>query len=164
MAVTDSSAFKVSVQVSLPLHAPPQFTKYEFGFAVVVSVTWVPAVNVAVQVLPQLIPDGVLLTVPLPLPANVIVSVAMVELNVAVIDVFAFIVTVHVPVPLHEAPDHPPNTEFVPGLAVSVTCVPAAKLTLQAVPQLIPAVELVTVPVPAPAGTTINENVPLALV
>ena len=61
----------------------------------------------------------------------------------------------HVPVPVH-APVQPAKTEFVPGLAVSVTGVPTGKLALQVDPQLIPAGVLVTVPVPLPESVTVS--------
>jgi hypothetical protein len=126
-------------------------------------VTCVPGVKVAVHVAPQVIPDGLLLTVPLPLPARVTVNVATVRLNVAVTDVFADSFTVQGPVPLHVPPDHPPNTELVPAVAVSVTVVPLLKLALQAVPQLIPAGLLVIVPVPLPAGTIVKVSMATAI-
>lgn len=46
-----------------------------------------------------------------------------------------------------------------PGAAVadSTTPVPWSKLVVQVVPQLIPAGELVIVPVPAPVGVMVNE-------
>jgi hypothetical protein len=46
-------------------------------------------------------------------------------LNVAVTDMFEFMVTVQVPVP-EQAPDQPANVEPVFGVAVNVTTVPAA--------------------------------------
>ena len=70
-------------------------------------------------------------------------------MNVAVIKVLVVIFNVHVGVPVH-APDHPANTEPVPGVAVSVTGVPLANVALHAVPQLMPDGLLVTVPVPVP--------------
>ncbi len=64
----------VSVQALVPLQAPLQPAKYEPLVGASVSLTTVPAANEAVQVGEQEIPAGLLVTVPLPLPANVIVS------------------------------------------------------------------------------------------
>src|SRR5205823_174329 len=59
-----------------------------------------------------------------------------------------FIVTVHVaPVPPH-APPQPPKLWPLAGVAVRLTCVPPAKLALHVAGQLMPAGELVTVPLP----------------
>ena len=77
-----------------------------------------------------------------------------VALNVAVTLVFAVTVMLHVLVPLH-APDHPPNCELVPALAVSVTAVPLGNVPLHVCPQLIPAGLLVTLPLPPPAFVTV---------
>jgi hypothetical protein len=71
------------------------------------------------------------------------------ELNVAVTDVAAVIERVHVDVPV-QAPDQPANLEPVAGVAVSLTCVPVGKPSVHVAPQLIPAGELVIVPVPVP--------------
>ena len=68
VAVTDCAALIVTVQVPVPLHAPPQPAKLEPEVAEAVSVTLVPCVKLAVQVVPQLIPAGLELTVPAPLP------------------------------------------------------------------------------------------------
>ena len=63
--------------------------------------------------------------------------------------------TVQVAVPVH-APDHPAKEDPVPGVAVSVTDVELEKLALHVVPQLMPAGELETVPVPVPLVTTVS--------
>jgi hypothetical protein len=62
-------------------------------------------------------------------------------------------VTLQLPVPL-QAPLQPVKVEPLAGLALSATAVPAAKLALQADPQLIPLGLLVTVPLPVPALAT----------
>lgn len=61
---------QVVVPVQAPLH-PPNFAPL---VGVAVRVTEVPLENMALQVLPQLIPAGLLVTVPVPLPERVTVS------------------------------------------------------------------------------------------
>jgi hypothetical protein len=70
-------------------------------------------------------------------------------LNVADTVVFAFIVTLQAPVPLHP-PAHPPNVDVDPGASVSVTTVPAGNVPWHVVPQLTPAGLLVMMPPPVP--------------
>src|SRR2546421_10312 len=55
-----------------------------------------------------------------------------------------------------QAPLQPVNVEPAAGVAVSVTTVPSASAAEQVAPQAIAAGELVTVPLPAPAGLTVN--------
>ncbi|TML06758.1 MAG: hypothetical protein E6G38_09775 [Actinobacteria bacterium] len=64
-----------NVQVVVPLQAPLQPAKVELPPGVAVSVTLVPESKSAAQVVPQLIPPALLVTVPLPPPAFAIVSV-----------------------------------------------------------------------------------------
>ena len=64
-----------TTQEPVPLQAPDQPAKVEPESAVAVRVTFVFFVKLAVQVAPQLIPAGELVTVPVPLPAFVTVSV-----------------------------------------------------------------------------------------
>ena len=65
LAVTDVLAFIVNVQVvAVPLHAPLQPAKTPLPVVVTFSVTALPLVHAALQVVPQLIPTGVLVTVP----------------------------------------------------------------------------------------------------
>src|SRR5512146_1816806 len=71
VAVTDASAFMVKVQAPVPVQAPLQPVNDDPEAAVWVRVTAVPGANDAEQVVPQLMPAGVLATVPLPLPAKV---------------------------------------------------------------------------------------------
>ena len=61
----------VVVQLPVPLHAPPHPVKVDPVVAVAVRVTLVPEVTVALQVLPQVIPAGLEVTVPVPVPALV---------------------------------------------------------------------------------------------
>src|SRR5438552_4662390 len=99
-------------------------------------------------------PAGELVTVPLPVPAGVTVRVKVCTVKVAVTVVAAETVTTHVPVPEH--PLQPVKVEPAAGVAVSVTAVPLEKLAEQVAPQLIPAGELVTVPLPVPALLTVS--------
>src|SRR6202021_1522813 len=96
------------------------------------------------QVVPQLIPEGELVTVPLPVSLT---ESAKACANVAVTVSAPFMATTQLPVPLH-APLQPLKIESLAGAAVSVTCVPPTKLPAHVEPQLIPEGELVTVPLP----------------
>jgi hypothetical protein len=74
-AVTLRAAVMETVQlVAVPLHAPPQLANVEPLAAVAVSVTDVPLLKLALQVEPQLMPDGEEAIVPLPLPLLVTAS------------------------------------------------------------------------------------------
>jgi len=156
VAVADLGAFIVTEQVPVPVQAPLQPAKVELDAGVAVKVTEVPLVKVAEQVVGQLIPDGLLATVPVPVPALVTARVKACVLNVAVTDLAAFIVTVQVPVPEHPPPLQPANTEPLAALAVRVTEVPLLNDAEQVLPQLIPAGLLVTVPLPAPDLFTVR--------
>jgi len=60
------------------------------------------------------------------------------------------IVTVQVPVPVHPPPLQPVKVEPLSAVADKVTAVSGLNCALQVEPQLIPAGELITVPLPAP--------------
>jgi hypothetical protein len=81
--------------------------------------------------------------------------VPVLVLNVAVTEVLLDAVMLQLSVP-EQPPDQPANVEPVPADAVSVIAVPGAKLALQVCPQVIPAGELLTVPDPVPALTTLT--------
>jgi hypothetical protein len=72
-----------------------------------------------------LIPDGDDVTVPVPAPDFVIVRVYF-GLNVAVTLLFESIVIITIELESVTSPDHPPNTDDEPGVAVNVTLVPNA--------------------------------------
>lgn len=161
VAVTEVFVVKVSTQVAVvPEHAPPQPANVELGPAAAVRVTFASRVKFALQVVPQLIPAGLLVTVPVPVPARATVKangggVTVLGLNIAVTVVVAVRSTVHVPVP-EQAPCHPANTEFDPGVAVRVTSVCVGNSAEQTLPQLMPEGVLLTVPPPVPPTFTIN--------
>src|SRR5437879_12916257 len=104
-------------------------------------------------------PGGGLVTVPLPAPALETVSVKVWRVKVAVTVVAAETVTTHDPVPEQPPPLQPLKIEPAAGVAVSVTAVPLVKLAEQVAPQSMPAGELVTVPLPVPAGVTVRVKV-----
>ena len=68
-------------------------------------------------------------------------------------------VTVQAPVPVQPPPLQPLKVEPVAGVAVRVTVLPLVKLTEHVVPQVIPAGELVTVPLPVPVLLTVSVRV-----
>ena len=79
VAVTERAALSVSVQLPVPEQAPDQPANLEREAAAAVSVIEVPCGRVCAQVEPQLIPAGLEVTVPVPLPAFVSVSVLSVS-------------------------------------------------------------------------------------
>ena len=131
VAVTGVFVESVTVHVPVPVHAPPlhpeKVALLPTGLAV--SLTAVPALKPAEQLLPHEMPAGELVTVPLPVPFFVTVSVncwAGCVLKVAVTVVLAFSVTVQSPVPLQTPPLQPAKTDPFTGAALSVTVVTLA--------------------------------------
>ena len=70
--------------------------------------------------MPQSMPEGVLVTVPTPVPAVVTVRTKL-GVNVAVTTVAAVRVTVQGPVPVQAPPLQPVKTDPAAGVAVRVT-------------------------------------------
>ena len=115
------------------------------------------------QLVPQSIPAGLLTMRPVAAPLDVIWLTTRVvnvypdvTLNVAVQVVVAVIVTEPVEQPV---PDQPAKVEPEAGVAVKVTAAPLLKVVEQVLPQLMPAGELVTVPLPVPALATVRLTV-----
>ena len=71
VAVTEVLPEGVKLHAAVPLQAPDHPENIEFPVAAAVSVTAVPVAKVALQVWPQLMPVGLLLTVPAPVPEAV---------------------------------------------------------------------------------------------
>src|SRR5580693_1752950 len=65
-ADTLAAAFIVTTQLPVPLHTPPQPLKIAPWAGVAVRVTWVPLKKLELHVAPQAMPEGELVTVPLP--------------------------------------------------------------------------------------------------
>jgi hypothetical protein len=75
VAVTDRTSLKVTLQtVAAPLQAPPQPLKRALAPGAAVKVTMVPLVKVVEQLAAQLIPAGLLVTVPAAEPRTVTLS------------------------------------------------------------------------------------------
>jgi hypothetical protein len=100
--------------------------------------------------LPQLIPAGLLVTVPLPDLTRF--SVAVSSLNVAVQDLLAPMV--RTPSKQSVSPLHPAKIDPEEGTAVRVTRVPEEYACEQSLPQLMPAGLLFTLPLPVPSLLT----------
>ena len=69
VAVTAALPVNVTLQVPVPAQAPDQPANVEVAFGTAVSVTMVPLVKLALHIAPQLMPAGLLMIVPAPVPA-----------------------------------------------------------------------------------------------
>jgi hypothetical protein len=107
VAVTDSAAATVTLQVPVPVHAPLQPVKLLFVPGVSLSVTWLFCGKLAEHIVGQLIPAGLLVIVPLPVPAIATVNPSP-GLNVALTLAGAARVRLQMPVP-EQPPLHPPK-------------------------------------------------------
>jgi hypothetical protein len=127
--VTARAAVIETVHVAaVPEQAPLQPANVEPLAAAADNVTDAPLLNAKLHSVPQLMPAGDDVTVPVPLPARVTVAVNVAVpdvLNVAVTARAAVIDTVHVLVPL-QAPLQPANAEPLAAAAVNVTDAPLA--------------------------------------
>ena len=75
VAVTDLLAVRFTTQVPVPVQpAPDQPANVELELGAAVNVTCVPVAKLALQIVPQLMPEGVLVIVPPPDPALSTVS------------------------------------------------------------------------------------------
>ncbi len=154
--MTDCAALTVTVQVPVPLHAPDHPVKALPTAAVADSTTEVPDRNDDVHVAPQLMPAGLDVTVPEPLPLFDTVSVYGTCWNVAVTVRAAVIETRHVDaVPEHE-PDHPVNLLPLVGDATNVTDVPDGSGVEHDAEQFKAGEPEVTCPFPPPAVLTVS--------
>ncbi len=138
--------------------SPVQPAKVDVAFGVAVSVTDVPTEYDSLQSPGQLIPAGLEVTVPDPVPEIVTASVfGGMRSNVAVQLRAAFIVTL--PSVQSASPLHPANVEPDAGAGMSVTEVPSSYISVQSLPQLIPVGLVVTVPEPVPVFDTVRVKV-----
>ena len=122
---------------------------------VAVRVTTVPNAKLVAHVAPQVIPTGLEVTEPDPVPVLDTVRVLSgFRSNVAVTECAASIVTMQVPVPVQPDPVQPVKSEPTSAVAVSVTTAPSPKALEHVAPQSIPAGLEVTEPVPVPVFDT----------
>jgi|SRR5690242_1384315 hypothetical protein len=128
-----------------PLQAPLKPEKLNPAAGAALRLTAVPGGKLAAQLEGQLIPAGVLVTVPLPESATVNWA-AGTAVNVAE-TVWLLESTILQDEPVH-APAKPAKLKPDAGAGVMVTVVPGAKLAVQVDGQLIPDGLLVIVPVP----------------
>jgi hypothetical protein len=161
VALTDFAASMVTLHAPVPLHAPLQPANVEPESGVAAKLTTAPFAKLAEHVVPQEIPAGELVSVPVPVPllATVRMKGPGFAVKFALTDFAASMVTLQVPVPL-QAPLQPANVEPESGVAVKFTTVSLAKLAEHVAPQEIPAGELATVPVPAPVLATVRVKGP----
>ena len=116
-----------AVQAPVPVHAPDQPAKVAVPAGAAVKTIAVPQATVSVQSVPQAMPAGLDVTVPLPVPALTTVSVHCGAPKVAVTITAPVTVTVQVgAVPVQPPPDQPWKVDAPVGVAVSVTVVPGA--------------------------------------
>jgi hypothetical protein len=127
LAVTDLFDRTLTVQVVPEVESHPlQPEKSESRAGVAVKVTVVSLTKVAEQAVPQLIPDGLDVTVPLPRPDLLTVSVNRSRVNVARTVFAAVIDTLQVAPATASHPTHALKLDPDAGTAASVTCVPVA--------------------------------------
>ena len=154
-AVTVWSAFIVTVHAPVPLQPPPlQPVNVEPPVEAAVRATVLPIGKSAAQTVPQEMPLGLLVTVPVPLPVPDLLTVNWfvgIALNVA--DTLALPVTVQAPLP-EQAPPQLTNDEPAAAAAFKATDVPVSNWFEQVAPQLMPAGVEVTVPFPVPCLVT----------
>jgi hypothetical protein len=127
-----------------------------------VRVTVDPALNDAVQVVPQETPAGLEVTVPVPDPALDTVSGNVLAVKVTVTVAAADMAMVHwvgAPATGVQLELKLPKFELASGAAVRVTVDPLVNEAVQVAPQEIPAGVEVTVPAPDPALETVSGNV-----
>src|SRR5882762_4286523 len=128
----------VTVQPAEPEQSPDQPANTEPAVGAAVSVTGVLDAKLAAQVAPQLMPTGALVTVPVPPPWTITVSVNITGSKVAMTVVAETGVTIHVPVPVQPPPDQPAKVEPAAAVAVRITGLPEGKLAEHVVPHEIP--------------------------
>src|SRR4051794_926764 len=104
------------MQLAVPVQAPLQPEKMEPPLGRTVSVTTVPPLKEAAQAAPQEIPFGLLVTVPVPVPSLLTLSVNVWVAKLAVTAFGPSTVTTQFPIP-EQTPLHPAKIEKAAGMA-----------------------------------------------
>src|SRR5512146_2434242 len=139
-AVTDTFdelPVRAMVQAPVPVQGPLHPPKADPLEGTASRVTEVPPANEAVHVVPQLMPTGLLVTVPVPVPEVVTCNCACVCAKTTVTASLPFMATEQPALP-EQAPPHDCSAQPAAGVAVRATLEPVAKGALQLVPQLMP--------------------------
>jgi hypothetical protein len=152
-AVTALDAFIVTVHVPVPKQPPPdQPVNVDPKDDDAVRVTLSPLTRVSAQSAPQLMPAGVLVMVPSPVPALLTLR-SKSRRNSAVTVRSSFMEILQPPVPKQPFV-HRTKTEPVAGVAETVTDDPWRNVFEHAAPQLIPDGRVTNVPSPSPTFST----------
>ena len=123
--MTEILPVTVTLQVPVPEHPPPlQLEKVDPALGEAVKVTLVPELYGSEQSAPQLMPAGLEVTVPEPVPDLVTERENEEIAKVAVTEVLPVTVTLQVPVPEQPPPLQPEKTDPAPAEAVRATLVP----------------------------------------
>ena len=152
-AVTVLDVFIVTVHAPVPRQpAPDQPVNVDPTSADAVRVTMSPLTSVSAQSKPQLIPAGVLVTEPNPVPALLTVRLNSNRNSAATVR-SSFMEIRQPPVPKQPLV-HPTKMEPVAGVAETATTDPWRNGNEHAAPQLIPPGAVTTVPKPSPLLST----------
>ena len=153
-ALTAFAASAVTTHVPVPLQPPPdQPVNDDPTPAVAVNVIVDPCSIVSEHDAPQLMPAGVDVTVPTPVPDLVTETGYVFNAKFAVTVVAEVTATVHDPVPVQPPPDQPVNVDEADGLAINVRPPSTANVEHED-PQVISPFVEETVPEPDPADAT----------
>ena len=121
-----------------------------------VSVTTALTTKSLAQPAPQLMPCGLDVTVPRPMPVFATVSVKRFSMKMAVADRALVMFTVHVVPETASHPVHPVKVEVAAGAAVSVTEESLRNCAEQVAPQSMPDGADVTLPDPSPCRSSVR--------
>lgn len=164
MAMRERTCEAKMVHASVPVQSPVQPANCCPAPATAVKVTGVPAANDEEQTVPQLMPLGVDVTLPLPVTATFNAKEEPPGLGdtgtkVAVTTLAALTATAHVAEPVH-APDQAEKEYPARGAAVSATVLPSLKSALHALSQEIPDGDDVTTPKPTTFTASASDDEP----